>query len=206
MFRMWRALATVSPLAPAGDLAAAAQILGLPIMSILEKAAAEVRAIAFASPLSAPAAAAEAAALCARLGLDNPALPLVAADGVLAARLRWPVTVPLLAAGLERGARPDAPRWPDACCAGLMRAAAGAYDLFGDIERRAQALVAWRGRLRSRGAGAVLDALLANDALAPARLPGGLSGRAGRRLFDRLAEAGVVRELTGRAAFRLYGL
>ena len=54
----------------------------------------------------------------------------------------------------------------------------------------------WRrlaGRLRSRGAPAVVAALCATDALTPSRLPGGLSDRAGRRLFDRLVRFGAVR-------------
>jgi len=33
-----------------------------------------------------------------------------------------------------------------------------------------------------------------------------LSDRARRRLFDRLVSLSAARELTGRAAFRLYGL
>tara|TARA_R100000687_G_scaffold77703_1_gene70407 strand:+ start:278 stop:397 length:120 start_codon:yes stop_codon:yes gene_type:complete len=38
----------------------------------------------------------------------------------------------------------------------------------------------------------------------PAALP--LSDRAARRLCDRLVDLGVVRELTGRDTFRLYGV
>jgi Protein of unknown function (DUF1403) len=33
-----------------------------------------------------------------------------------------------------------------------------------------------------------------------------ISERGARRLFDRLAALGAIRELTGRATFRLYGL
>ena len=202
---MWRMLAGATPLGEAGAPPALARRLGLPDTPALAEAAAALRALA-AGPLPAPAAAAEAAALCARLRPGDPALPLAMADAVLAARLRWPVTVPLLAAGLDRRTRPDAADWPAACRAALVRAAAAACDLHDETGRRAQALAAVRGRLRARGAGAVLDALLDTDALAPARLPGGLSDRAGRRLCDRLTALGAVRELTGRPAFRLYGL
>jgi Fic family protein len=54
----------------------------------------------------------------------------------------------------------------------------------------------------------VIDMLLADDCVAPARAAkrAKLSDRGARRLFDRLTELGVVRELTGRSSFRLYGL
>jgi len=49
-------------------------------------------------------------------------------------------------------------------------------------------------------------ALLDDDALTPASAPGSMSERALRRLFDRLVDLGAVCELSGRPAFRLYGL
>ena len=47
---------------------------------------------------------------------------------------------------------------------------------------------------------------LTRDAVAPAALTSLNSGRAARRFCDRLVELGVVRELTGRDTFRLYGI
>jgi hypothetical protein len=47
--------------------------------------------------------------------------------------------------------------------------------------------------------------LLSEDAQ-PARGGQTASDRSSRRLFERLVSLGVVRELTGRPTFRLYGL
>ena len=55
-------------------------------------------------------------------------------------------------------------------------------------------------------AAAALQALLDEDSLAAATRIAGLSERGARRLFERLAALGAIRELTGRATFRLYGL
>jgi predicted ArsR family transcriptional regulator len=62
--------------------------------------------------------------------------------------------------------------------------------------------------LRAKGAGRVVELLLDDDAVSPARAAklARLSDRAARRLFDRLIALGAARELSGRPNFRLYGL
>jgi hypothetical protein len=137
------------------------------------------------------------------------------ADAVLAQRLNWPFTLPLLAAALFSGAGwravgpgnpPDGVEAPQVVF-GYARVAAGAVDLAGDLARRAENLEKAAPKLRAKGAGAALRALLDEDCLASSsELGGQISERGARRLFDRLASLGAIRELTGRATFRLYGL
>ena len=87
------------------------------------------------------------------------------------------------------------------------KAAARACDLSAELGRRAQMLQDVAPKLRAKGAPAALAALLDDDSLsASAKIGGQLSERGARRLFDRLVSLGTVRELTGRATFRLYGL
>jgi hypothetical protein len=86
------------------------------------------------------------------------------------------------------------------------QAAARACDLASELQRRAHALAAAAPQLRAKGAAAAVRALLDEDSLSCATKIPGLSERGARRLFDRLASLGAVRELTGRATFRLYGL
>ena len=75
------------------------------------------------------------------------------------------------------------------------------------MARRAQKLLEAAPKLRAKGAPAALQALLDDDSLsASTKIGGQLSERGARRLFDRLVALGAIRELTGRATFRLYGL
>ena len=112
----------------------------------------------------------------------------------------------VLGAGRRAGATaPTAPRAQS--CSPTPRAAARACDLSAELGRRAQKLLAAQPKLRAKGAGAALQALLDEDSLsASSKIGGQISERGARRLFDRLVALGAVRELTGRATFRLYGL
>jgi hypothetical protein len=92
------------------------------------------------------------------------------------------------------------------CCAAYARAAAQASDLFAELGRNSQKLLAVERRLRAKGAKAVIEKLHDEDAVLPSAPIGAISDRGLRRLFERLVALGAVRELTGRSTFRLYGL
>jgi hypothetical protein len=137
------------------------------------------------------------------------------ADAVLARRMNWPFALPLLAASLFPGAGRRASGLENRADRGettrvliaFAKAAAGAVDLAGDLARRAGKLEEAAPKLRAKGAGAALRALLDEDCLAASsQICGQISERGARRLFDRLVALGAIRELTGRATFRLYGL
>jgi hypothetical protein len=162
----------------------------------------------------APIAAAAAAEAVIALRADAEPLALLCADAALAKGLNWPVPLPLLAGDLveRRGAgegrrpRPGEAGWGKLAALSYARAALAALDLAQDLSRRAGRLTDAAPKLRAKGKGRALEALLADDAVAAAASIAGLSDRARRRLFERLVVLGAARELTGRATFRLYGL
>ena len=114
----------------------------------------------------------------------------------------------LLFSGGGRPAGADVPGGAEgAIVFAYARGAARAVDLSAELGRRAQKLLGALPKLRAKGAGAALQALLDEDSLsASSRIGGQMSERGARRLFDRLVALGAIRELTGRATFRLYGL
>jgi len=61
-------------------------------------------------------------------------------------------------------------------------------------------------KLRAKGAGDVIFLLLNEDAVPGSVTTKNLSRFAARRLFERLQQLEVVRELSGRTSFRLFGL
>ena len=136
---------------------------------------------------------------------DVPALIL--ADAALAQALGWDHLVPLLAPGLKRAdlrERGDDLRL--ACHRAIVAAAVEATREAADLARRAARLKEVGPKLRAKGADEALGLFLGQDAVAPAMLTSLRSDRAARRFCDRLVNLGAVRELTGRATFRLYGV
>jgi hypothetical protein len=212
MLVAWRGLDRSAPLAD-DSILHLAETLQLKLDDALRAAIADVRQLAD-SAHAAPFAAAQAARIVVAQRPDAEILSLWLADAVLAARLKWPLPLPLIAGALVHpslrsgGHRPypgDA-AWTRSCCVAYGRAAVAACDLFAELGRSSQKLIAVAPRLRARGAGAVIETLLDEDAVLPSARRGAMSDRGMRRLFDRLVALGGVRELTGRSTFRLYGL
>ena len=210
----WHRLDSSTPLADKNILAVAAD-LGLRDDGALRTAIAAAQDLT-RSDRAAPFAAAVAATSVLAQRPDAESWALWLADGVLAARLKWPRPLPLLAGALQhasmrvdtRGRRPhpnDA-GWTLSCVLAYGHAAAQACDLFADLERRAETLQRIAPRLRAKGAADVIAKLLDEDAIVPSGRAGGMGDRALRRLCDRLVVLGGIRELTGRSTFRLYGL
>jgi len=140
-------------------------------------------------------------------------------DAVLARALGWKRVLPLAAPRLTRPALRDLMAETGAAGQGgparlaILAALGDAIRLCRDLARRSAALRAVAPRLRARGSDAAVALFLAEEAVAPSmlapvirgtRTP--MTGRAARRLCDRLVALGVARELTGRATFRLYGI
>jgi hypothetical protein len=222
MHRLWRLFAARPPRLDAPTLRTAADLLDLSDCANFEGLADALRDIVAGAehPLAAAAGASTAAMKLFRdaQAVDAEILALWLADLALAQRLGWDAPVPLLAttiahASSRRGAvgkrpRPGDPDWAKAVAGAYAMAASEAFALAGELSRRSQALLAAQPKLRAKGAGRVIELLLSDDAVSPARAAklARLSDRAARRLFDRLIELGAARELSGRSNFRLYGL
>ena len=214
VYSAFRILAGPGDLLRANRLAAVAADLQAPLD--LERAG-ELAAVlkeAVARGRPAPIAAAMAGEAVTKMRADAEPLAIFCADAALAKTLGWPAPLPLLASELfaRRGAgegrrpRPGEPGWERLVALAYARAALAALELAQDLSRRAARLADAAPKLRAKGKGRALEALLGDDAVSAAAPLPGLSDRARRRLFERLVALGAARELTGRAAFRLYGL
>jgi hypothetical protein len=87
--------------------------------------------------------------------------------------------------------------WLTALSLAYARAAAAACDLYAELARRANRLLAAGPKLRGKDADRMLAILLVEDAQ-PATAGREASDRSTRRLFERLVSLGAARELTGR--------
>lgn len=139
------------------------------------------------------------------------------ADVVLAKSLRWDRILPLIVLHLtkpmcrdiadgERGAQQVVQQ-------AVLKSVIATVRLSRALAERAEALRSVSPKLRAKGSDAAVRLFLSEDAVAPAMLATHVQGtaapmspRAARRFCDRLVELGVARELTGRPAFRLYGI
>jgi hypothetical protein len=220
--RLWRLFASRSSRLDAPTLRTAADFFDLPGDISFEGVADALRDVVAGAehPLAAAAGASAAAMKVFRDAppVDAEIFALWLSDLALARRLGWDAPVPLLATAIaqpssRRGPSGKRPRpgdldWADALERAYAMAARDAFALAGELTRRSQSLLAARPKLRAKGAERVVELLLNDDAVSPARAARSarLSDRAARRLFDRLIELGAARELSGRPNFRLYGL
>jgi hypothetical protein len=211
----WRRLAGRPTRLDAATLRPVAETLCVRWDDALAAILAEAQGLA-ASSQPAPLLAAEIAAALYRQRPDAELLAFWLADLLTAQMLRWPTPVPLLmgqagsgvfkTADGRRRIRPGGEGWRRAVLLAYAQAARDACDLGADLARRAGRLIAVAPKLRAKGAGEVVSLLLNDDAVPSSWSSARLSDRGARRLFERLGKLGAVRELSGRPAFRLYGL
>ena len=140
---------------------------------------------------------------------DHPRLEvaaLILADAVLARSLGGTHVLPLLALTLKpRDLRLRGDDLRLACHRAVVGGVGQALPMAAALVRAAARLRAVVPKLRAKGAGRAVDLFLSRDAIAPGAMTF-MSDRAARRLCDRLVALSVLRELTGRDSFRLYGL
>lgn len=166
-----------------------------------------------------------AATALASLLQDHPreeATALLVSDILLAKSLGWAKPVPLMATRLRRQSLrmllndkdKDRDGFVIACHHAIALSAHDALQLAHDLARRAAQIRLVSPKLRAKGSDDAVALFLKEDAVFPTTMLSPvikgtrtkMSDHAARRLCDRLVSLGVVKELTGRSTFRLYGV
>lgn len=209
MFMAWRRLARIN-LTASGWKDRVAKLLPRPVAEVMPELGSLV-----GSPI---AQAGQILAVVLRQFPRQEAAALMLADVTLARAIGWDRVTPLLAAHLTRKDIRDIAVGeiePTMCvhramvagCDSVIRRAV-------DLNRRAEKLLAIAPKLRAKRSDEALALFLSHDTVSPSGMLSpiiqgtsvAMSDRAARRLCDRLVDLGVVRELTGRSTFRLYGI
>lgn len=211
----WRRLATRSAALDVETLRTLLPLLGLSWSESLATIPA-ILTESVRTETPAPTIAARVACAVAALGPQTEALAWWVADGALARSLRWSIPVPILATQIQapclragragRRLRPGGEGFERALYLAAAAGAAEACRIASEMAHTAERLAAAAPKLRSKGAGEVIRCLLEDDAVSGSLTTRSLSRWASRRLFERLSALGAVRELSGRASFKLYGL
>lgn len=146
---------------------------------------------------------------------DNEAIAFLLADIRLAHDLRWPSAFPFFGQHLTgKDFKADEDVFLVDCHRTVSTTAQDAVRQAYKLARRSACLQDIAPKLRAKGADAALQLFLSEVAVTPSsmlspKIKGtniSMTSRAARRLCDRLVDLGVVKELTGRPTFRLYGL
>ncbi|WP_319567026.1 DUF1403 family protein [Cohaesibacter marisflavi] len=163
-----------------------------------------------------PFAVADLLAAVMALRPDIECLAWLLGDWLIASRLGWHSPVPLLVTERyakafrlpvdSRRVQPGESGFERAVCLSLTHATDRALQSARSIAHRADCLIEVAPKLRTKGAEPVIKALLEEDAVLSSAPGLALSRWASRRLFLRLQDLGAVRELSGRASFKIYGL
>jgi Protein of unknown function (DUF1403) len=220
VLELWRDLFRRPPALDGRRLARAAASLDLALPDADGLAARLKEAAGRGDPVSAAASTASLAfaAFAEARPAEAEIFALWVSDLVLAMRLRWERPLPLLATrildpslrplGADRRMKPVDPEWATTAATGIALAAASAPELGADLSLRADRLLAVAPKLRAKPASIVIEMLVAEECISSpeAARNASMTDRSARRLFDRLVTLGAIRELSGRAAFRVYGL